>query len=403
MGQTMLYHPDRAIDLAATIPGLIPMRLFAMLYPLWLVEIDGEQEIKRPYALIEEYIERGIQEAELHTVEEMVSFFGLSTPLVKKVLQFLATIQHIQEAKGRWALTERGLQSLREGQKSVARQEKGQYLYFDGFCCKPLLQEHYKRLQVKDDLEAESVARKESGGHQFYRLHSGVSWNAKALDDLLQSSDAAQYNVPPGLSGVKPTGISRVYMPMYIVEMRKTRFTQKYYLVCTHRKDYRDGFFEQIINGIVTIQQTLEAMPGETNLAGLWTAWLSKNNLSHLHPERTPDGLWRVVFPEDHFRTSAYPLRKIGTYYKERGYFLQIWCNNDVLRRRAVADYMLNIVLRGYRTLSSEWVQRQLQQRAELLQVAAVSLHDLSSWARECKAQEDVLQKLEEWLEEKRA
>jgi hypothetical protein len=94
--RAFLYHPDKAIELASNVPGLIPLRLFALLYPLWLIEIDAHEEAKRPYALIEHFIERGIQEAHLHTVEEMVDFFGLSTSLVTKVLRFLATIQHVQ-------------------------------------------------------------------------------------------------------------------------------------------------------------------------------------------------------------------------------------------------------------------------------------------------------------------
>ena len=112
--RTILYHPDRAIDRATSLPGLIPVRLFALLYPLWLIEIDAHEESKRPYALIEQFIERGIQEAHLHTIEEMVNFFGLSTVLLTKVLHFLATIQHVQQVGEIWTLTERGVQSDRK-------------------------------------------------------------------------------------------------------------------------------------------------------------------------------------------------------------------------------------------------------------------------------------------------
>jgi hypothetical protein len=164
--RNFLYHPDRVIELASNVLGLIPVRLFARLYPLWLVEIDAHEETRRPYALIEKFIERGLQEAHLRTVEEMVDFFGLSTSLVIKVLRFLATIQHVQQVDGCWALTERGVQSLLQDDKSV-KQEKGQYLYFDGFCCMPLLQDHYnKSLHVISDLEAETVTRTAAGGYR---------------------------------------------------------------------------------------------------------------------------------------------------------------------------------------------------------------------------------------------
>jgi hypothetical protein len=399
--RAVLYPPDRAIELASNVSGLIPVRLFALLYPLWLVEIDAHEETRRPYALIEQFIERGIQEAHLRSVQEMVDFFGLSTSLVTKVLHFLATIQHIQQVDGRWILTERGEQSLLQGVKSEI-QEKGQYIYFDGFCSKPLTQDHYhKNLHIISDLEAKSITRTAAGGHQFYRLHTSEMWNIRALRDLVNNPDRAKYNLPQELRAVTTTSYALVYMPMYIIETKRQRLMQPYYLVYTHIKDQRDAFFEHIVNKTLSIQRALDAMPKEENLAEIWSRWLRSDNMAYLRPEQTREGLWRVNLPETLFPSSEYPLRKIGTYYKEKGYFLQLWCNNDILRRQAIFDRALYLVTKNLKTIKRKYIEDRLQQWSELFAVASVHVYELYSWAREHRVEGEVLQKLASWREDK--
>jgi hypothetical protein len=399
--RTILYYPDRAIELASNVPGLIPVRLFALLYPLWLVEIGAHEETKRPYALIEHFIERGIQEADLHSVKEMVDFFGLSTSLVVKALNFLSTIQHVQQVDGSWTLTELGMQSLMQGIKSV-KQEKGQFLYFDAFCSRPLLQDHYKNFRVVSDLEAETVTHTAAGGYRFYRLHTSEMWNVKALNDLVNHPDRARYNLPQESHAVIATSYALVYMPMYIIETKKQRQMETYYFVCTHIKNQRDAFFEYLVNQTLSIQRRLDAMPKEDDLAEVWSKWLRSKNLAYLRPELTREGLWRVDLPEALFRSSEYPLRKIGAYYKEKGYFLQLWCKNDVLRHQAVLDRASFMMIKGYKKLNKEYVEDRLQHWSELLAVAPVSIYELYTWASERRIEEEALQKLASWCEGKK-
>lgn len=84
-----IYDPRRAIEHMQTLQGTMPIRLFAILFPLWDVETTATQEEGRPYELMEKYVERGIDEGRLHTVEELASFFGLQSEMVKKILNFL--------------------------------------------------------------------------------------------------------------------------------------------------------------------------------------------------------------------------------------------------------------------------------------------------------------------------
>jgi len=151
----------------------------------------------------------------------------------------------------------------------------------------------------------------------------------------------------------------------------------------------------------LSIQRALNAMPKEENLAEIWSKWLRSKNLAYLRPELTHEGLWRVNLPETLFQSSEYPLRKIGTYYKEKGYFLQLWCDSDILRRQAILDRALHWIIKSHRTLKREQIEALLQQWSELFGVASVYVHELHSWAREHRAEEEVLQKLAGWREEK--
>jgi hypothetical protein len=403
--QKIIYHPDNAIQLASQLPNLIPVRLFSVLYPLWQIEIDAEQEWKRPYALIEQYIERGIYECQLQTAEEMAEFFGLSVDLIHKILSFLDTIQHVRQVDGRWELTERGIRSLSEGTKHIVKQEKGQYLYFDGFRMIPLLKDHYKHMQVLPDEEVEIVRRSSSGGHEFRRLYSKSSWNLLALDDLIRQSqaDREKYNVPPESQAITFAGLTFVYIPMYIVEMRQRVTRRPQYVVYTHVKGFYDEFFVRIVNSTAEIHRALDAFPKVENLFELWSDWLRRHELAILRPEQTSDGLWRVALPISLFQSLTVPATKIGTYYKERGYFLQIWCNDASTRRQAVLEYTFQYVKKYYRILTPERVDELLQQRSELLAIARVHLRDLHLWVKDgaVSCEEAVLQKLASWCQEK--
>jgi hypothetical protein len=305
----------------------------------------------------------------------------------------------VQQNGERWELTRRGEMSLSKGTKSIVRQEKGQYLYFDGFCSKPLLQEHYKGLNSIPDMEAETVSRTPRGGYQFWRLY-GKPWHARALDELIKRRDREKYNLPVTSHAIAMAGQALVYMPMYVVEMRVRRTLQSCYVVFSHIKGRRDTFFEQIVNTTQEIQRALGAVPEEENLEEIWSKWLRNHNLAYLRPERTANGLWRVVLPEKLFHATDLPVRRIGTFYKEKGYFLQLWCRSERLRRHAVLASTLVLVKKSYKTLKKTYVEEALRQRSGLLDVIPVQLSELHRWASDEACEKDVLQKLAAWCAE---
>ncbi len=406
--QPLLYDPRRAIDHAQGIPGLAPLRLFAVLYPLWLVETRATQERKRPYEFIEHYLERGIGEGELYTTAELAAFFGLSTALVEKALAFLQTIQHVTYINGIWNLTPRGIRSLEEGEKRVP-QTKTQKFYFDGFCGKPLLREHYsKSLHIVSGTDADEVTRLPRGGYQFRRLYTRHLWNPASISKLEKLPNKEEYNLPPESHDLQAVGVMTVYLPMYIIETRRRssqspESSASYYLAYTHVRGRRDAFFERFVNDTPDIKKVLHAEE-EVAVGDRWSKWLISQGLAAVRPEQTLSGLWRVVLTPAMLRSANTRLSAsdMGKYQLERrGYFLQIWCEDIDLRRQAVLDQALKYIQIGHRTITRERALEILKLRAEQLNTREFSLKELYDRAVEREMDNGLLELIKAFQEGK--
>lgn len=385
--ESILYNPRRAIEHLLKLSGYVPLRLFATLYPLWLIETLASQEKRRPYALIEHFIVRGIGEGDLHTTDELAAFLGLRRDLVEKVLIFLQTIQHVTCTAGQWKLTERGFRSLQAGEKSIP-QQKTQILYFDGFGSRPLLREHYtKSLRLLSDEAADRATSYSRGGYQFQRLFARRPWNSRALSNLEAHPDRAMYNLPGDAHHLQEISVTTAYIPMYIVETQRSsaQSVSPYYLVYTHIKGRRDEFFEGLVNGSVEIRRALHAEQRAENVQTLWTNWLRSKGLAHLRPVRERNGLWRLVLPSQILRSAegSFSVAEIGTYRIEQGYFLQIWCEDETVRRQAALDRTLKILQASQQALTREKIEDILQQMAEHLHIASPGFRDVYRQARE--------------------
>src|SRR5260370_25374307 len=161
-----IYDPRRAIEHIQTLSGVMPVRLYAILFPLWDVETTATREDGRPYELMEKYVERGIDEGQLHSVEELANFFGLQSEMVKKILNFLDTIGHVTSTGGRWDLTPLGRKSGRAGTRYGSKGKRIS-LYFDAYSSRPLRKEHYntKRGSILFPDESAEVHYIQTSGH----------------------------------------------------------------------------------------------------------------------------------------------------------------------------------------------------------------------------------------------
>jgi hypothetical protein len=397
----VLYRPMLAIDHVQTLREFIPLRLFAVLFPLWRVEVAAIQPQNRPYEMIERYLERGIVEGQLCTVGELAAFFHLSRALVEKVLASLQAIGHVTSSNGMLILTDLGYTSLQAGQKGII-QQKAHILYFDGFQIWPLLREHYhsKSIRILDELEADAVTERGRGGYQFQRLYSAQPWNRACLFELERHPDRARYNLPEEWSNLRDIGVTRAYLPMYLIKARKRSppSSEPYYVTYTRVRGRRDEFLERIVNENQEIRWTLNAEE-EFDVEELWSQWLIGMGLSYLQPQRTPQGLWRVDVPAQVFHSSntILSVASIGTYHLERGYILQIWCTSQEVRSEAVLDRILKIIEVGQQTMTRQQVLELLQYLSELLDADKLSLQDIYRQASKRNMDRALLNTIAAW------
>lgn len=385
-----LYHPQRIIEEAQKEPGLAPVRLFALLFPLWRVKLGGTFREQKPYALLEEYFERGIFEGQLQTTEELSTFFGIDPRLVAKVLDFLQTIEHVQYERGRWFLRPLGQESLREGQKYIAKKNRQEF-YFEAFRCQPLTREHYDKMQVYTEQEAEELVtlyERSRRGYRCERLYSFHPWKAAAIDELARRSDRDHYNLRKEISGVHQVGQPElVYLPIYLIEARG-RNKERTYLAYSRIRGRRDRFFEQIVNHYPDIRESLAVVSAQNQQdREIWTRWLTRQGLSNVQPLRMPNGIWQLNLAPDLFRESnpPIPLEKIGTYRLEEGRFLYLWCDDVEVRRNAVLDRTLHLIEQHKKSITEREVERNLQMLSEQLATRTLDLNDLKQRARETR------------------
>lgn len=383
-----LYRPQGIIEEALNESGFAPLRLLAIFFPLWRIELEGTFREQKPYALLEEYFERGIFEGQLQTIDELSAFFGIDTRLVAKVLDFLQTIEHVQYEQGRWYLRPLGQESLREGQKYIPKKNRQEF-YFEAFQCRPLTREHYDKLQVYTDQEAEELVNAYEHSHRGYRcvrLFSFHPWNPQTVDELSRRSNRDQYNLRKEISGIRQIGQPElVYLPLYLIEgMRQNG--QRAHLAYSRVRGRRDRFFEEIVQHDPDIRGSLAIESAKESLdKGLWTRWLKMQGLANIQPLLMPNGIWQLNLSPDLFRARKLPIAidKIGTYHLEDGHFLYIWSEDIDVRRNAVLDRTLHLIEQHKRSITEREVERNLHQLSTQLVTRTMEISDLRRYAKE--------------------
>ncbi len=386
-----IYDSRRAIEHLQKLPeqNLLPIRLFALLFPLWSVETSATQEEMQSYELMERYIERAIDEAGLHSVEDLAHFLGLQREMIEKILRFLETIGHVTRSNTYCDLTSLGKRSIHERKKYVA-QEKRVKFYFDGYTSRPLRKEHYnpKKVHILNPLETTEVLQRKTWGYRFHLLSSMTSWQQSALQELEARVDRGEYNAPAEVKRMQVVSVETAYLPMYVIETHKKANPQAkpHYLAYTGIPDLRDTYLEQIINTNMTFYAGLSSEktydPSE-----LWYEWLHEKNISGTLPSERSDGTWYISLAKTLFEgpQAKFPLSKIGDYELRSGYFIQIWCDDATLRKKAALDRALKIVKNQQRYIKRKALQDYLSLLEKQLQTERLTFMDLRKRAVETK------------------
>lgn len=118
--------------------------------------------------------------------------------------------------------------------------------------------------------------------------------------------------------------------------------------------------------------------------------WLRKMNIADAIPLERADGSWQVTLPGSMFEgtRAKFDLNRIGDYEVNYGYWIQIWCNDKSLRRKAALDHVLRIVKKQQKYIKQQDIQERLRIKAQQLQTDELELTDLQRRAQETGMQE---------------
>ncbi|MCK9897302.1 hypothetical protein [Frankia sp. AgB32] len=343
----VIYPPRRALESAAAIPGVRPLRLFAMLWPLWQVEISADVHDPQSYEVLDRFLIRAVAEGRLATVGELAGFFSLPVPLVRRCLDFLATIGHVTLAgpapdpagDARVALTPLGEQSWRAGVRYVEKKEARQTLMFERFTGWPLPRAYYDgRIAVLPSPEV--PADRAPGPTRFRHLYTHVPLRPGALEALAARPDRAEFNVPAALGQIRALGTREGWLPCYLVETAGQGL-----LAYTAGASEPDPFLAQVCQEAEAARMRIDAEDAG-DPREIWTAWLSRFTHGAGLVRQTSTGMWRIVLPATSFGDGGLKLYRLGSFELSRNHIAQLWCTDDATRRAAARDRALAMTRR---------------------------------------------------------
>jgi hypothetical protein len=334
----LIYPARRAVEHAVTEPEVRPLRLFAVLWPLWQVETAANIYDEQSYDVVDRFLVRAVAEAGLSRTVDLVAFLGLPEPLVRRCLRFLSVIGHAQvDGAGTVRLTELGLRSAREGVRHVPRESR-QDILVERFTSRPLPRRHYEgSVEV---LPSPKVDEERLGDRTRFRyLHAQAAFRPEIVQQLAQRPDRAEFNLPRQLRDLRVIQDEHAYLPGYVIETVGSGL-----LAYTAVAPERDPFFEAVCREVPRVHQLVDAEE-RGNPRAIWADWLADPKaLRRGTLRQLPNGVWRATLHPDSFGSRPkLPLTRVGSFELRRHHFLQVWCEGAGLRRRAAQERALGL------------------------------------------------------------
>jgi hypothetical protein len=328
-----LYPPVRAVEHAAGLPGVRPLRLFPVLWPLWRAETAASFYDERAYEVIDRFLVLAVRDAGLRTTIELAAFYGVPVPLVQRCARFLAAIGHVLIDGEIITLTELGRRSAADETRYEPRESR-QDIFIDQFTEQPLPRAYYHgSVPVFDSTEVPSD--QVSGRIRFHPLYAPALFRDDLVLRLREREDRAEYNLPRMLRDLRVIGNRPAFLPGYVIETAGSGL-----LVYTPVTSERDVFYEKIASQAPILDQLISADqspdPGQ-----VWTEWLAEGH-GAVTLGQLPNGVWRATLRADAFGPGAkLPLSRLGSFEMRKRRFLQLWCDNAALRSRALNERAL--------------------------------------------------------------
>jgi hypothetical protein len=182
------------------------------------------------------------------------------------------------------------------------------------------------------------VDRDELGDRtQFTPLYTSTPFRDEIIKHLVDLPNRTQFNLPAQLSDVQVASVQDAYLPVYLIE------TAQGLLTYTGVNDSRDTYFEELCRRSTDVQQAVRA-ERTTDPGSVWNTWLIEQHNGRGNLKQLPNGTWRAVLPADAFgERPRPPISRIGSFDFRQRLFIQLWCDDRALRRRAVLERALGI------------------------------------------------------------
>lgn len=327
------YTRTRALEHAAELPGIRPLRIHPLAFPLHVAELSATVEERGPFDLLDRYVGLAIADARLTTVSQIAEFLGITEHMVDRVLRFLDGIGHLHTTGGTLALTERGLRSVRDDRRYVEKEER-LHLYFDGVHCEPLRTGHYADSVHVLDRDAAHAQR------EFRLLPYGDGFRHAAVNELTQRSDRADYGLPDELRDLQVLAVDQAFLPCYAIRARSDDgYTT---LVYSGVADYRDHHLERIFNAWPVPDRILRSTDSD-DPRDHFGDWLRDRRIDPRSITWLDNQSPRLSLPPSRYtdreatlrRRGEFALSMCGSYVAPRSHVLQMWCDDTETRRKA--------------------------------------------------------------------
>jgi hypothetical protein len=368
-----VYPAVRAVEHATSLPGVHPLRLFPVLWPLWRVETTASFYDERAYEVIDRFLVLALRDAGLRTTGELAAFYGIQVPLVQRCTDFLAAIGHIQMNDGIITLTDLGRHSAADGTRYEPRESR-QDILVEQFTAQPLRRAYYHGsvpIFGSPDVPADRL----SDRSRFQSLYASAQFRDDMVLQLREREDRAEYNLPRTLRDLRIIGNLPAFLPVYVIETSDGGL-----LVYTPLAPEPDPFFERAASRAPVLAHLINAEP-DPSPRQIWTEWLAEGHGLGTFSQ-LPNGVWRATLRSDAFGPGArLPLNRVGSYELRKRHFLQLWCEDAALRARVLNERAL--AMTAVFGLTKQELRERIAALARQLEVPALDLADLRRYGEQ--------------------
>jgi hypothetical protein len=190
------------------------------------------------------------------------------------------------------------------------------------------------------------------------------------VDELKARTDRHLYNVPQHLLELDVVEVEHAFLPVYVIETVGHGL-----LAYTEAAPTRDDFLEDVFRQIRTMDHLI-AGQRQDDPEQIWTEWVADPAHGGML-RRRPDGGWRSVMRASAFGAGgSFAVRDLGSFKTSKQHFIQVWCDDEDLRQRALLERSLAVAtMSSIRTRES--FAQEVARLSVLLELTAPKISDL--------------------------